>query len=196
MLHLLHSFPPPPLAVILHSLDTCCAPWRVSILTVPSFFFLFIFVFVTNYKYKTFFVQSARRLVSLPSGASGHRTTEPCVIHADAHKVILAVSDRATVFETRMWQPIYSVQLAGGGGGGGGGDDATVNIHEDGGAGGRCHDRATAIHACGSRLAVSTAFGHLRMLEAEGLRPPGHDEILARAGYERTPVSHLIRLWG
>lgn len=108
------------------------------------------------------------------------------MIHADAYKVVLAVADRATVFETRTWQPVYSVSLAGG-----------SSRH----SGHTHHERATAVHAYGSRLAVATTSGGVRMLEAEGLHPPGGgaggwgDEA-ALAGLERSPATHLLRLWG
>lgn len=120
---------------------------------------------------------------------SGHRATEPCVIHGDAFKVVLAVADSATVFETRTWQPLYSVRLAAGSG------QFRHGCGERGG-GARGYDWATAAHARGSRLAVATASGGLRFLEAEGLRPPGCDDALALEGFERSPVSHLLRLRG
>lgn len=115
--------------------------------------------------------------ISGTPGASGHRATEPCVIHSDSNKVVLAVADRATVFETRMWRPMYSIALVGGKG--------TVNRlqHQ-----GRVQEWATAVHAHGSRLAVATASGRVSILEAEGLQKREGVDI------ERAPVSHQLRL--
>jgi hypothetical protein len=48
------------------------------------------------------------------------------------HKVVLAVADRASVFEARMWRPMYSIQLVGGGGSGAQGGE--------GGRGGALHN--------------------------------------------------------
>ena len=48
------------------------------------------------------------------------------------HQVVLAVADRASVFEARMWRPIYSIQLVGGGGSGAQGGE--------GGRGGALHN--------------------------------------------------------